>query len=50
MLMHESSLLLHKRSAKEAHAAMGNFTVKKCCGGAQSGTRPSKLGGKGELK
>lgn len=31
-----------KRSAVDAHAAIRNFTAKRCCSGAQSGTRPSK--------
>ena len=46
-LMRESSFLLQKRSAKDAHAAIRNFTAKRCCGGAQSGTRLSKIEGMG---
>ncbi|EEG48757.1 hypothetical protein RUMHYD_02353 [Blautia hydrogenotrophica DSM 10507] len=45
--MHESPLLLHKRSSKDAHAAMRNFTARRCCGGAQSELRPQRLKGWG---
>ena len=44
------SLCNKKPSGQDAHTAMRNFTAKRCCGGAQSGTRPSKIEGMGELK
>ena len=44
------SLCNKKPSGQDAHAAMRNFTARRCCGGAQSGTRPSKIEGMGELK
>ncbi|EEG49032.1 hypothetical protein RUMHYD_02065 [Blautia hydrogenotrophica DSM 10507] len=40
--MCESPFLLHKRSAQDAHAEIRNFTARRCCGGAQSGTAPLK--------
>ena len=49
-LMRESSFLSHKRSAVDAHAAMGDFTTKRYCGGAQSELRPSKIEGMGHLR
>ena len=49
-LMRESSFLSHKCSAVDAHAAMGDFTTKRYCGGAQSELRPSKIEGMRELK
>ena len=49
-LMRESPFLLHKRSAMDAHAAIRSYTARRCCDGAQSGTRPSKIEGMGELK
>ncbi|EEG49362.1 hypothetical protein RUMHYD_01712 [Blautia hydrogenotrophica DSM 10507] len=42
------SLCNKKPSGQDAHAAMRNFIARRCCGGAQSGTRPSKI--EGELK
>ena len=49
-LMRESPFLLHKRSAMDAHAAIRSYTARRCCDGAQSGTRPSQIEGLGELK
>ena len=46
-LMRESPFLLHKRSAMDAHAAIRSYTARRCCDGAQSGTRPSKIEGMG---
>ena len=52
MFLHRKlrSLSNKKPSGQDAHAAMRNFTARRCCGGAQSGTRPSKVEGMGELK
>ncbi|EEG47258.1 hypothetical protein RUMHYD_03852 [Blautia hydrogenotrophica DSM 10507] len=39
------SLCNRKPSGQDAHTAMRNFTARRCCGGAQSGTRSSKIEG-----
>ena len=44
--MYERSFLSQKCAAKDAHAAMRNFTARRCSDGAQSGTRPSRLRGR----
>ncbi|EEG47403.1 hypothetical protein RUMHYD_03696 [Blautia hydrogenotrophica DSM 10507] len=44
LLYRKRSFLYNKKpSGRDAHAAMGNFTARRCCGGAQSGARPSKI-------
>ena len=41
--MRESPFPLHKRSARDAHAAIRQYTARRRCGGAQVGLSPSRL-------